>query len=279
MIAVELARQLKRVRTYVSFGIVALIPIILTIAYKFGGTPHRGKHAIAMIDLTSHSGLNVPIIGLSVMGIVFVIVAASFAGEAVAGEASWGALRYLLIRPVRRGRILAGKLAVVAVLVVVAILIAVVVSLVAGVIAFGWHPVYVFASNVGNGIGVLGKPVGAISEVAALARVALSGAYVIWSLAFVVAFAFMLSTLTDKAFGAIAGGFGIAVVSQILDAISQLGSIRYGLPTHYMEAWNGLFVQPTQTADMVRGALLQIPYVLVFGAIAWWWFRRKDITS
>src|SRR3712207_8787735 len=39
-----------------------------------------------------------------------VVVVGSFAGDAVAGEASWGTLRYLLVRPVPRGRLLRAKL-------------------------------------------------------------------------------------------------------------------------------------------------------------------------
>jgi hypothetical protein len=34
-----------------------------------------------------------------------------------------------------------------------------------------------------------------------------------------------------------------------------------------------------QTDHLVRGLLLQLPYVAIFLALAWWWFQRKDITS
>ena len=30
---------------------------------------------------------------------------------------------------------------------------------------------------------------------------------------------------------------------------------------------------------MARNVLVQIPYVVVFVGFAFWWFRRKDITS
>ena len=30
---------------------------------------------------------------------------------------------------------------------------------------------------------------------------------------------------------------------------------------------------------MWRSILLQVPYVVVFLSVAWWWFRRKDIKS
>ncbi len=278
MIAVELRRQVRRVRTYVSAGILIVIPVILTLAYKFGGPPRRGRSSV--VDLASYSGLNLPLISLSVMGpFLLAIVVSAFAGESIAGEATWSSLRYLLVRPIRRGRLLAGKLFVSSVLSLAAVVLVVLASLAAGVIAFGWHPV--LSAHVSSSAGLVGTGVKVtkISEASALARTALSMVYVAWSLSSVIAFSFMLSTMTDKTFGAIAGGVGFAVISQILDAISALGSIRYGLPSHYLQAWNGLFAQPIATADMVRGALLQVPYVLVFGGIAWWWFRRKDIAS
>ena len=278
MIAVELGRQLKRARTYVSAAILIVIPVILTLAYKFGSRPHKGTHSV--VDLASHSGLNLPLISLSVMGpFLLAIVVSAFAGESIAGEATWSSLRYLLVRPVRRGRLLAGKLFVSSALSFAAVVLVVLASLVAGVIAFGWHPVVSAHVSSSSGLALSGVKVVTFSELSALGRIALSMVYVAWSLSSVVAFAFMLSTMTDKAFGAIAGGVGFAVVSQILDAITALGGVRYGLPSHYLQAWNGLFAQPAATADMVRGILVQVPYVLVFSGIAWWWFRRKDIAS
>jgi ABC-2 type transport system permease protein len=95
----------------------------------------------------------------------------------------------------------------------------------------------------------------------------------------VVAFAFMLSTMTDSSFGAVAGGVALGVVSEILDAIPAFDSVRYGFPTHYWQAWNALFVPGTSLADMVRGVLIQLAYAGAFLGIAWWWFGRKDIKS
>ena len=69
------------------------------------------------------------------------------------------------------------------------------------------------------------------------------------------------------------------MVSQILNNISALNGTSYIYPTHYLNAWQSLFFQRAQTSDMVRGVLLQVPYVVVFLAIAWWWFNRKDILS
>lgn len=276
MIGVEFAKQLRRWRTYIGLGVVAVVPALITIAFAVRG-PHHGQDA-DLFAVATRSGLNMPLAALSVMqGFLLVIVVAMFTGESVAGEANWGTLRYLLIRPVSRGRLLTAKLTVGATLVVLATLLIAVVGLVAGTAAFGWHDVYTTSTSCLASLG-LGSGC-TITPGTALLRLAASTGYVAWSMAGVACFAFMLSTMTDATFAAVAGGVGLAVLSEIMDAIPAVGSLRYALPTHYWQAWNGLFAQPTVTADMVRGTLLQLAYAAVFAAIAWWWFRRKDVLS
>jgi len=137
-------------------------------------------------------------------------------------------------------------------------------GLVAGVAAFGWHP-------------VVSPFFQEFSQGDALGRLVIATFYVAWSMAGVLAFAFMLSTITDAALGAVGGAVGLSIVSHILNAIPALEDLRNFLPTHYWHAWDGLFVRPQVTDEMVRGVLLQVPYVFVFLAVAWWWFHRRDI--
>ena len=33
------------------------------------------------------------------------------------------------------------------------------------------------------------------------------------------------------------------------------------------------------TGNLIRGVFVQLPYVVVFLGIAWWWFNRKDVLS
>jgi ABC-2 type transport system permease protein len=266
VIGVELRKQAFRLRTYIGLGIMVLVPVIFTLAFRFGGPP-RDRRDQSFFLVARHSGINMPLAALTAMsGFLLPIVVSLFMGEAVSGEANWGTLRYLLLRPIRRGRLLSAKLSVGALLCLVATVVIVLTGLVAGTAAFGWHPVL--------------SPSGALfSQGDAIRRLSLSTVYVAWSMSGVAAFAFMLSTMTDSPVGAVAGGVGLAIVSEILDGISALGGIRYALPTHYWQAWNGLFVRPAQSADMLRGTLLQVPYVLAFCAIALWWFARKDVLS
>lgn len=266
--AVEARKQTRRLRTYLALGVTALVPVLMTIAFAVGGTPH-GHHAgdSSFFAVATRSGIDMPLAALSAMqGFLLVIVVTLFAGESIAGEATWGTLRYLLVRPVARSRLLAAKLTVASILTLVATLTIVVVALAAGTAAFGWHAVV--------------TPFGlTMSAPSAVERLAGSTVYVALSMASVVSFAFFLSTLTDSAFGAVAGGVALAVVSEILDAIPAFGVVRYGLPTHYWQAWNGLFVSPVRYDDMLRGILVQAVYAAAFLGAAWWHFSRKDITS
>jgi ABC-2 type transport system permease protein len=266
VIRAELRKQLFRLRTYVGLGIMVVVPIVFTLAFRFGGPPHE-RRARGFFFVARHSGLNMPLAAQSAMSrFLLPMVVALFLGESIAGEADWGTLRYLLLRPVSRSRLLIAKAAVGALLVVLAVFLIVASGLAAGTIAFGWHP-------------VLSPSLAVFPPGEAAWRLGLSALYVTWSMAGVAAFSLFLSTLTDTSVGAVAGGVGFAIVSEILNGISALGGIRSWLPTHYWQAWDGLFDRPAQTGDMVRGVLLQVLYVVVFGGLAWWWFRRKDVLS
>jgi len=266
VIRVEFIKQVRRARTYIALGVLVLIPVIMTIALKLN-PPSPSSTERGFFDVATHSGINVPLAALTATSaFLLVIVVSLFAGETISGEATWGTLRYLLVRPVTRPRLLATKLLVVATLSLVATIVISVAALVAGIIAFGWHPVLTPSFVV-------------ISQGSALAKLALGTIYVAWSMASFVTFAFLLSTMTDSAFAAVAGGVGLGIVSQILNNISALDFMSFVFPTHYIASWHGLFFQPARTGDMVNGVLLELPYIAVFLGLAWWNFLRKDVLS
>jgi ABC-2 type transport system permease protein len=87
------------------------------------------------------------------------------------------------------------------------------------------------------------------------------------------------STLTDTAASAIGATAGVYIVSEILDSISQLGQVRYAFPTHYFDAWETMFTDNTYSREMAVGIAVQLAYLVVIGAVAVAWFKRKDIRS
>jgi ABC-2 type transport system permease protein len=266
-VRVELIKQLRRLRTKLGLGAMVGLPALLALVFWLG----RGQAAEPgapqdIFALATQSGLNFAAASLEAMGRFFlVVVVALFAGEPVAGEANWGTLRYLLVRPVSRPRLLRDKLVVAILLGTVAIVLVPLAGMAAGSIAFGW--------------GRLQIPFGSLGTGAALAKLAIGTGYQAVSLSAIAALAFMLSTTTSSPAGPVSVAVGVAIVSQILDAIPSLGSVAKWLPTHYWGAWTEILARPPQTADMVHGVLGQLPSVVVFCGFAWYWFQRKDILS
>jgi ABC-2 type transport system permease protein len=254
---------------------VVLIPVIMTIALKLNPPDTQEGDGGGLLFLASRfSGLVMPAAALALMSaFLLIIIVAIFGGDAMASDASWGNLRFVLMRPVGRIKLLFAKLGVATLVSWAAVLTVVLVALAAGGIAFGWHSLD--APRFENGqVTLIHQSVGDL-----LVHIGIATAYVSWMLTGLVAFTFLLSCMTDSPAAATVTGVGLYITSQILDAIEPLGSLRYVLPTHYFDSWRDLIFEGHATADMARGALLMVGYVLVFVGLAVWWFRRKDILS
>jgi len=265
-VRVELSRQLRRRRTQLAIGFMALLPVILVIAFAFG-TNSGARGAVNLVDLATSGSINFALVSLFFSASFLLIVVISlFFGDTIASEASWSSLRYLLAMPVPRVRLIRQKVLVAGLLSLFALLILPISALLVGGIAYGWNP--------------LSTPVGEqFSFAGGLLRITLIVSYVAIQLTWVAGLALMLSVLTDAPLGAVGGAVLISILSQILNQIDALGDLRNYLPTKYAFAWTGALVEPIRWDDMVRGGFLSLAYAAVFGAIAVLHFRRKDVTS
>jgi len=203
---------------------------------------------------------------------------AVLAGDAVAGEAAGGTLRYLLIRPVGRTRLLLAKLVSMIAFVLFAIAMVVLTSYVTGIVLLGTGPATT------GGVVVLPPDVtslsgGVISPAELVARILGTIGYITLSMLGVAAIALFLSTLTDSALGAAMGALAVLVTSQVLVTLDAAESVKPYLPTRYWLAWIDFFRDPILWRDIERGALLQLVYVAVLLGFAWANFKTRDITS
>ncbi len=265
--AVEAARQLRRRRTIVAFALLLVLPWILVGAFEInGGRADSG--APGLVALATDGGLNFAAFSLFVSaGFLLVVAVALVCGDTVAAEASWSSLRYLLAAPVPRARLLRSKLAVALVYATAAVLIVPLMSLLAGTVAFGWHPLVLPGSGV------------QLATPAALGRLAIVLGYVLLSELVPASVAFALSVSTDSPLGAVGGAVGLVIVSNILDAVTALGAWRQILPTHWQFAWLGALGPQVAWADMIEGTAVAACYALVLFALAFRRFAGKDIVS
>ena len=123
-----------RVRALLAF--LVAVPVFLAVVVYLSGGPANGNGP-AFVDRAAHNAVFTALAGLAVTMPFFVpLCVAVVAGDSIAGEASLGTLRYLLVRPAGRSRLLVAKGIVLALFCVVATLMIVVAGLVAGVILF-----------------------------------------------------------------------------------------------------------------------------------------------
>jgi ABC-2 type transport system permease protein len=275
LLRTEFVKATRRMRTLVVSALLVGLPILIVLAVHSHTPGHDANEGEGLFHLARQSGLLIPAAVLSVTsGFLLVVIAGTFAGDSVAGDSAWGNLRYLLMRPVPRGRLLVAKAIVAAVLIWLSTFLVVIAALVVGVIMFGAHPVSI------PGIAFLHGVEGfQLSESTIVWRVLVASTYVSFGFSALLALGLLFSVLTDTAASAILATAGVYIVSEILDGITQLGRIRYFFPTHYLDAWEPMFIDNRYPHDMLAGIAVQLGYLVVFGAAALVYFKRKDIRS
>jgi ABC-2 type transport system permease protein len=265
-LSAEIGRQLRRRRTIGIFIVLAVLPLVLLLAFWLGNDGSDSSQR-GFVDLAQQSGANLVIFTLfASTSFLLIVIVALFAGDTVPSEASWASLRYLLAAPVRRERLLRQKLVVAAFSSVVALVFLPAWTLVVGGIAYGWGPY----------VGPTGTQIG-WPEFAG--RLVIIVGYLLLELSVVGAFAFLLGVLTDAPLAAVGGAVLLMILCAILDSITALGSIRNGLPGHYAYAWRDALAPTLNYSDMITGALWSVGYAIIAIWVAFWYFLRKDITS
>jgi ABC-2 type transport system permease protein len=264
---VEAVRQLLRRRTLVAFAVMIALPVVIWAAFAIGGGPKGRDSAPSLIDVATSSGVNFALATVFVSsGFLLTVPVALFFGDTVASEANWSSLRYLLAAPVPRGRLLLSKLLVSLVFSAAAVLVLPAVALGVGSVAYGWGDLQLTAA-------------GSLPADTALQRLCVIAVYVFISQLAVAGFAFWLSTVTDAPLGAVGGAVGVAILSNILDAITALGSLRSVLPTHWQYAWADALQSAPEWTGMIKGTSVSVSFAVVFFALAFRHFRGKDVVS
>jgi len=278
VIAAEFSKQLGRWRTRILLLVCLVVSILIGVgvgATASSTVQPLGESGLAV--LLNRSGLDVGIAALLfTSGLLIPIVFAVSLGEPLASEARWGSLRYLLVRPVSRSRLLFAKILVGLVLAVVTALLIPLVATLVGIAYFGWHSII----TVGGSVSSQTFPLLAFKHLtpgAASWRLAVATLYVILGSGALVGIAVLVSVVSENVLAAVAAGIGTYIVSDILNALSALHAIRPVLPTEYYDRWTQLFVPGASLSGMVDGVIVQVCWLVVTIGLAFFIFAQKDI--
>lgn len=266
----ELKRQWGRRRTLWAFGLLLALPLILVASFAFGdrsGNPNRTSASSRIFDLAQSGAANFSLVLVFLASqLLLILLAALFCGDAVPAEASWASLRYLLIAPVRRARLLTSKLVVGVSSTLLATVLLPAWGLLVGGIAYGWAP--------------LTNPIGDdLTWGQFVPRLALAMGYIFVTLLPVAAIAFWLGVKSDAPLAAVGGAVLVSIVFNILDQLDALEPYRHAFPGHYVRSWQSALSLNPDYADMLHGTLWSLVWAVAFTMLAYRRFRRADILS
>src|SRR5438309_6404008 len=188
MLLVEIGRAFRRLRTYIMGTGLLLIAVLPTVV--LATTRGTGQGGPPFLSDCRSNGLFGALAALAIVQPFFLpLGTALLSGETVALESSTGTLRYVLIRPVARIRLILHKYASVMALVTMSVVWVAAAGLVAGWIAFGIGPMATLSGTT-------------LAVGPALLRILVSTLFVLLGVAGLASIGVFFSTLTDSSIGA-----------------------------------------------------------------------------
>jgi ABC-2 type transport system permease protein len=260
----EARKLLSQKRTYIGVGAAILLPVVFVVVMSLqtggpydqplGHNLRRTGLAIVLVVLTFVSRFGAQ------------LVTALVAGDIVASEDTGMTLKLILTRSLRRGQILAGKTLASFTYVIVVLLGLLVGGTIAGLSAWGWHPL----SNLDGT--VLSAPHALTLTFAALGVFAVP-------LIGVAAFGLMLSTLTRSSAASIVGTLVYALTQEAIGGLVHQTWAKLYLLSDQFDGWHGVFMSPTDWTLIGRAFWVTALYTAVPLAIAFAYFSRRDVAG
>jgi ABC-2 type transport system permease protein len=271
----EIFKAYRKWRTYIGLIAIAVLIPIVQIAMKLegGGMIKRMTRDLVADFFVVGNLFNGYFITYFVMNSLWVHVPfliALVAGDLIAGEATGGTFRLLLIRPASRTKILLTKYitALFYSFTLIAFLAALSIGL--GLSLFGSGDLLV----PGRTLTILPKAELPFRMFVAFGLATLS----MWCVA---SLAFLFSSLVENAIGPIIGTMAVIIIFIIVSNIpvELFESIKPFLFTTYFAVWSKAFDDPIAWDTVVRHSAVLVGHSIGFYLITWYIFIKKDVLS
>jgi ABC-2 type transport system permease protein len=266
LLGTELSILFRRTRTWAMLLALAAVPVLIGVAIRISSAGDSGRGPSFLTQIAGN-GLFVGVASLVLAIPLFLpLTIGVVAGDTIAGEASQGTLRYLLVAPAGRTRLLVVKFLGAAAFCFAAPLAVVVAGTLTGIALFPIGPITLLSGD-------------QVPVAEGLLRLLLLALYVGVAMLGLTAVGLFVSTMTDVPVGAMAATVVLAVTSQVLDQLPQLDALH---PFLLSDSWFGLvdlLRQPPIWSTFGTNALLQLGYVVVFGALAYGRFATRDVLA
>ena len=276
LLRIELYKIFRRPRTYISFGIVTAITLIIQLAMLSDGKSFltmsmSGVNEQFDIQGNILNGYLVTYVILHSLLIHIPLLVALVAGDALAGEANMGTLRLLLTKPISRAKLVMVKFISSFIYTVILIVWLAIVGLFLSLLLFGK----------GDMINLKSESFVMILQNDVMWRYAAAFAFAVLAMTTIAAMSLMLSAFADNSIGPIIGTMGVVVVLTILSNLELpiFDHIKPYLFTTHMIGWKGFFDDPIPYSAIGFSSLILSLYTIGFLVFTIFYFNKKDIKS
>ena len=272
----ETYKTYRKWRTYIGFLAIAILVPLIQIAMKVEGTAFMQRTlASVQRDFFLVGNLfNAWFVTHLIMNSLWIhipFLISLVAGDILAGEATAGTFRILLIRPTSRTQIFFAKYA--------------------AAIFYTWTLVFFLGIlSVGLGLALLGSGEVLIMDAKGILILPENEAWWRFLFAFILAtlsmvtvasLAMLFSSFVENAIGPIVGTMAVVIGFFVIGNLQMefFQSLKPYLFTTYLTIWMEAFGDPIDIGSVVRSSLALLGFSSGFAVLAWSLFKRKDIVS
>ncbi len=290
ILRIELFKIFKRPRTFISFGAIAVIVLLVQLALKVNGQDFIELYTDSQSDtfyIPYDKMLNGYFVCVAVLHMILIHVSlliALIAGDMISGEANLGTLRLLGSKPVTRTELILAKFSASTVYVVLLLIWMALLALLGSILLFGKGDLVVFKEMDWH----------QMNYYDVLWRFFAAFIFAALALTTIAAMAMMFSVFSENSLGPIVATVCVVIVFTIIQQLKvplfEQTINPWSFTTH-MLGWKGFFYVEKSaegaTIDgsienpgaLVRSAMILIGYIVLFLSVTIWYFRKKDILS
>ena len=288
LVAVELYKIFKRPRTYIAFGAIVALIVVIQLGLKIDGDAYAAFIMKDINDALSVDGkiLNGYLICYILLQLLLVhvpLLVALIAADMLSGEANLGTLRLLYTTPYSRSQWVMAKFIAASIYTLLLLIWLAFLALFVSMWVFGTDDLFLMKSNyvvLIENQDILWRYVGAF-------------VFASFSLLTVTSLGFLMSSLANNSIGPIVGTMSAIVFFTILSTLNipLFNVIKPYLFTTHMNNWKEFFdLQVNANNEAIQGSILNVAkiknslfvlglHIILFVTIAIQIMKRKDILS
>ena len=288
IISIELYKIFRRPRTYIAFGAIAALIMVIQFGLKMDGQSYAGFLMKDINDTLTVDGnvLNGYLICYILLQLLLVhvpLLVALIAADMISGEANLGTLRLLFTTPYSRTQWVVGKFIAASIYTIVLLIWLAILALFLSMWVFGTDDLFLMKSNY----------VVLIQEKDVLWRYVGAFVFASFSLLTVTSLGFLMSSIANNSIGPIVGTMSAIVFFTILSTLNipLFSIIKPYLFTTHMNNWKEFFdIKVDDNNEAIFGTILNLAkiktslivltvHIILFVSASVIITKRKDILS